>query len=114
MFLLVIVHVVVSLMLIFIILLQAGRSGMTMGLGGSSETIFGTQGGTLLTRLTAGAAIIFMCTSIALTLLTSQKWQESVISDQESPSPVSEPAAPESPAPAPETPQSLPPDTGGK
>jgi preprotein translocase subunit SecG len=61
-------HIIVSLGLIFVVLLQSGK-GTDMGavFGGSSSTIFGSRGaGNFLTRLTTGMAIVFMITSLTL------------------------------------------------
>jgi len=67
--LVVILHVIVSVALILIILLQTGKGadiGAVFG-GGSSQTLFGSSGPTsFLSRLTAAAAVIFMCTSLYL------------------------------------------------
>src|SRR5512142_1204050 len=67
--LIVILHVIVSVALILIILLQTGKGsdiGAVFG-GGSSQTLFGSTGpATLLSKLTAGAAIVFMVTSLFL------------------------------------------------
>jgi preprotein translocase subunit SecG len=63
------VHVIACIILVLVVLLQAGK-GADMGavFGGASSTIFGSSGaGSFLTRLTTGAAIIFMATSLALT-----------------------------------------------
>jgi preprotein translocase subunit SecG len=63
-----IIHVIVSIGLILVVLLQTGK-GAEMGavFGGSSATIFGSSGaGNLLTRLTTGMAIVFMMTSLSL------------------------------------------------
>ena len=63
-----ILHVVVSIGLIFVVLLQTGK-GADIGavFGGSSSTIFGSSGaGNFLTRLTTGMAIVFMITSLTL------------------------------------------------
>ena len=57
-----IVHVTACLVLILTVLLQAGK-GADIGavFGGASTTIFGSSGaGNFLTRLTTGAAIVFM------------------------------------------------------
>ena len=62
---LIILHVLVCIILILIVLLQAGK-GANMGaaFGGSSQTVFGSSGaGTFLGKLTAGVAIVFMLTS---------------------------------------------------
>jgi len=67
--LIVILHVVVCIAMILIILLQTGKGsdiGAVFG-GGSSQTLFGSTGPTsFLSKLTAGAAIIFMITSLVL------------------------------------------------
>jgi len=67
--LIVILHIVVSVALILVILLQTGKGsdiGAVFG-GGSSQTLFGSTGPTsFLSKLTAGAAIVFMLTSLFL------------------------------------------------
>ncbi|MDO8445976.1 MAG: preprotein translocase subunit SecG [Deltaproteobacteria bacterium] len=70
-----IIHVLVALSLILVVLLQGGK-GADMGaaFGGASQTIFGSSGAaTFLGRLTAAAAIIFMITSLSLTMIGSSK-----------------------------------------
>jgi preprotein translocase subunit SecG len=63
-------HIIVSVFLIFVILLQPGKAdGMAAfgGGGGSSNTVFGGRGSvTFLSKVTAGCAILFMITSLAL------------------------------------------------
>ena len=64
-----IVHVLACVVLVLTVLLQAGK-GADIGavFGGASTTIFGSSGaGNFLTRLTTGAAIVFMATSLTLT-----------------------------------------------
>jgi preprotein translocase subunit SecG len=67
--LIVVLHVIVSIAMILIILLQTGKGsdiGAVFG-GGSSQTLFGSTGPTsFLSKLTAGAAIVFMVTSLLL------------------------------------------------
>ena len=68
---LIFMHVSVCIALILIVLLQKGK-GADMGaaFGGSSQTVFGSAGATsFLHKLTAGAAIIFMLTSLILAFL---------------------------------------------
>jgi len=68
----VVLHVIVCLILIAVVLLQAGK-GAEMGaaFGGSSQTIFGSRGAaTFLSKLTVGAAVIFMVTSLTLSMLS--------------------------------------------
>jgi len=76
-----IVHVVVCFFLIAIVLLQHGK-GADIGatFGGSSQTVFGTEGPTpLLNKITTFSAIIFMMTSIALAYYSSNVGRGSVI-----------------------------------
>jgi len=64
-----VIHVLTCFLLVVIVLLQTGK-GADMGAvfgGGSSSTIFGSSGaGNLLTRVTTGAAVVFMGTSLTL------------------------------------------------
>lgn len=91
-----ILHVVVSFALILIVLLQTGK-GAEMGAGfggGSNQTIFGSRGAaTFLSKVTTGAAVIFMLTSLSLAYLTSQR-TGSVIRET---APAAAPAAPSAP-----------------
>ncbi len=68
----VVVHVIVSLFLIGVILVQQGRSADLAGAfgGQGSQTAFGPRAAAnVLTRLTTWSAIIFMFTSLTLTIL---------------------------------------------
>jgi preprotein translocase subunit SecG len=68
----VVVHVIVSLFLIGVVLLQQGRSADLAGAfgGQGSQTAFGPRAAAnVLTRLTTWSAVIFMCTSLTLTIL---------------------------------------------
>ena len=70
-----IVHVVVCLFLIIVVLLQSGKSADIAGAFGGmgSQTAFGPRGtATALSRLTTWCAIIFMLTSITLTILSGR------------------------------------------
>ncbi len=68
----VVLHVLVSLFLIGVVLLQQGRSADLAGAfgGQGSQTAFGPRAAAnVLTRLTTWSAIIFMLTSLSLTIL---------------------------------------------
>ncbi len=90
-------HILVSVLLIVIILLQPGRGGGGMGAvfgGGSSTSVFGGRGATtFLSKATGVLAGIFMILSVAIALTGSER---SVTSDtpEEAPAPVSAPAQP--------------------
>ena len=69
------IHVIVSLVLICVILLQAGRGGgLSESFGGSStQTIFGTKTSVFLVRVTAASAIIYIFTCLILGVMTSHR-----------------------------------------
>ena len=71
-----IIHVFVCLVLVIVVLLQSGQSGdIAAAFGGSgSQTAFGPRGAaTILTKATTWCAIIFMVTSITLSVMASRK-----------------------------------------
>jgi len=71
-----IVHIIVSLFLIIVVLLQSGQSGdITAAFGGmGSQTAFGPRGAaTVLSKATTWSAIIFMVTSITLSVYASRR-----------------------------------------
>lgn len=69
-----VLHVAVAVCLILSVLLQAGKAGgMGAAFGGSSDTMFGTRGPVnFLSKVTTGAAVLFMVTSLLLTYIGSQ------------------------------------------
>lgn len=83
--LLVILHVVVCLFLIGVVLLQQGKSAdLASAFGGQgTQTAFGPRGtANLFTRLTTWSAILFMLTSIGLTILLSRSNNRSVLAGE--------------------------------
>ena len=93
-----IIHVIVSIGLILVVLLQTGKADMGAVFGGSSSTIFGSSGaGNFLTKLTTGMAIVFMMTSLTLGYFAGHK-PSTTIFDSRTPTPQTTPAAPEAPA----------------
>jgi preprotein translocase subunit SecG len=71
----IVLHLAVCLFLIFIILIQSSK-GAEMGaaFGGSNQTLFGSRGAaTFLSKLTTGAAILFMITSLTLAIMAVRK-----------------------------------------
>ena len=93
----IIVHVLVSLGLILVVLLQTGKADMGAVFGGSSSTIFGSSGaGNFLTRLTTGMAIVFMITSLALGYLSGHR-PSATIFDSRTPAHQTTPAPSQTP-----------------
>lgn len=80
------VHVLVCAVLIIVVLLQHGKSAdiaATFG-GAGSQTAFGPRGtATLLSKVTTWCAIIFMLTSISLTLLATRTYSSNSIMKNE-------------------------------
>lgn len=73
--LLTIVHVVVCLFLIVVILLQSGKAADLAGAFGGmgSQTAFGPRGSaTLLSKATTISTIIFMLTSMSLSIVATK------------------------------------------
>ena len=95
-----ILHIIVAFIMVGVILLQSGK-GAEIGaaFGGSSQTVFGARGAsTMLSKLTAITATIFMVTSLTLAIMSKQKNYSSTIG-LDKPAPAQ--AAPAAPEPAP-------------
>ena len=91
------IHVIVCLFLIGVILLQQGRSADLAGAfgGQGSQTAFGPRAAAnLLTRLTTWSAVIFMLTSISLTVLYVRSSGSHSVLHGTTSTPISAPAKP--------------------
>lgn len=76
-------HFIVCIALIAIVLLQAGKGGGMAGIfgGGGSDQIFSAPSGmAFIKKVTVVCAVVFMLTSLTLTLLSSRISMASVIS----------------------------------
>ncbi|MDY0352303.1 MAG: preprotein translocase subunit SecG [Desulfobulbaceae bacterium] len=103
--LLIIIHILVCFFLIGIVLLQHGK-GADIGatFGGSSQSLFGTEGPLpLLNKITTLAAIVFMGTSITLAYLSANRSTGTVMEEVKIETPLQQ-QAPSEPivVPAPE------------
>src|SRR5512137_1415792 len=82
---LVIVHIIVSVALIAVVLLQSGKGaemGASFGASGS-QSVFGAGGGnTFMSKMTTGAAIIFMLTSLTLAYFSGKSGSSSIMSSK--------------------------------
>lgn len=103
-----IVHVLVSIFLVLIVLIQTGR-GAELGaaFGGMGQATYGRTQGTFLTKLTTGLAVVFMSTSLSLAFISSEQPTRSIITTPQAPVEQSAPgtppagqAAPQAEAPA--------------
>jgi preprotein translocase subunit SecG len=99
---LIILHVIISLFLILVVLVQQGKGADLAGAfgGGGSQTAFGARGATtLLHKLTTGFFVAFVLTSLALGILQGRP-RGSVMSG----SPAATSTAPATPAKPPAAP----------
>ena len=101
------VHIIVCAFLIIVVLLQSGQSGdIAAAFGGmGSQTAFGTRtAATVLTKATTWAAIIFMVTSITLSIFAARRSHRtgSVLEGTLSAPTKSAPPAQKPPAPEPQ------------
>ena len=69
-----VIHVFTCVLLVLVVLVQQGKGAeISASFGGSSQTVFGSSGGAnFFTRFTQGAAAVFMCTSVILTIMGGQ------------------------------------------
>jgi preprotein translocase subunit SecG len=93
------VHIIACLVLIAVVLLQTGKGaemGASFGSSGS-QSVFGAGGGTtFLSKITAGAAVVFMLASLMLAYVSGLPSTSSIMSGK-----VSAPPAEKAPAQAP-------------
>jgi preprotein translocase subunit SecG len=112
-FVLVTLHIVICALLIAVIMLQSGEAADLAGAfgGAGSQTAFGPRGAaTFLSKATTWCAIMFMLTSMALTMHVNNTEASagSSILQQFSKTSKSAPAVPPPAAPAPVTPMPTP------
>jgi len=103
---LIVLHIIVAFIMVGVILLQSGK-GAEIGaaFGGSSQTVFGARGAsTMLSKLTAIAATIFMVTSLTLAIMSKQRNYASTLGLDKPPAAAPATPASEAPAPAPASP----------
>ena len=110
-------YILVAVVMQLAILLQQGKGGDIASAfgGGSSQAAFGARtGATVLSKVTTGAAVLFMLGALALSILGQRGGTGSVVSGTAAPrAPATAPAVPKpaAPAPTPPTQQSAPAQT---
>ena len=98
---LIVIHVLVCFFMVVIVLLQHGK-GASIGasFGGSSQTVFGTEGPLpLMNKITTTAAVVFMVTSVSLAWYSSRVGDGSVMERVRTPAAGYEEVAPDSDEP---------------
>jgi preprotein translocase subunit SecG len=71
--LIIVIHLIVCLLLIGIILIQAGRGGGLVDSFSGVESMFGTKTNTFLTRTTTVLSIMFFITCLSLAFLSARQ-----------------------------------------
>ena len=67
-------HIIVCVVLVILILLQAGKEGMGVIFGGGNTSVFGSSGaGGMLAKMTAFMAVVFVVTSLSYTYVTRSR-----------------------------------------
>ncbi len=103
-------HVIVCVILVLVVLLQSSRGADLAGAfgGGATQTAFGSRGpASFLSKMTTVAAVIFMVTSIVLSMITAPTTESKSILEtgKQTAQPVNREKAPSQPpvtAPTPE------------
>ncbi len=118
-----IVHILVCIFLIIVVLLQSGKAADLAGAFGGmgSQTAFGPRGSaTLLSKATTVSAVVFMVTSLALSIMATKRagFSATVLDGASAPTqqqsrpaqaPAPVPAAPSSGGPSQTVPLNIPP-----
>jgi len=94
---LLIFHIIVSLLLIGVVLLQSGKGASLSNIfgGGGMETVFGAETSVILNRITSILAIIFIINSILLATLPGKLTTRSILQQEiQKEQPILPPASP--------------------
>jgi len=76
------IHILVCIGLILLVLLQAGKGaglGNLFGGGGGDQLFSAPSGSAFIRKVTTGMAIVFICTSITLTIMASNRNRRSLL-----------------------------------
>jgi preprotein translocase subunit SecG len=95
------IHVIVCIFLVIVVLLQSGKSAdVAAAFGGmGSQTAFGPRSAAnVLTKATTWSAVLFMVTSITLSVMMSRHSSNSVMQGVKAPKQTTAPAQPGAPS----------------
>lgn len=81
---LLILHILISLLLIFAVLIQSGKGSSMANIfgGGGMETVFGAETPAIMNRITAFLAIMFIITSLLLAVLPGKLTTKSILKEE--------------------------------
>src|SRR3989344_5119637 len=90
-------HIIVCIGLILVVLFQAGKGaglGNLFGGGGGDQLFSAPSGSAFIRKLTTGMAVVFVVTSLTLTIITSRRSQRSLLEQVPMPQGGQNPVAP--------------------
>jgi preprotein translocase subunit SecG len=76
------VHIIVCIGLILVVLFQAGKGaglGNLFGGGGGDQLFSAPSGSAFIKKVTTGMAVVFVLTSLTLTVITTRRSQRSLM-----------------------------------
>lgn len=81
---LLVVHLIAALLLIGAVLIQSGKGSSQANIfgGGGMETVFGAETPTILNKITATLAIVFMITCLLLATIPGKLTQRSILQEE--------------------------------
>jgi preprotein translocase subunit SecG len=91
------VHIIVCVGLILVVLFQAGKGaglGNLFGGGGGDQLFSAPSGSAFIRKVTTGMAVVFVITSLGLTILTGRRTSSSLLDQVPIPSGPTPPVAP--------------------
>ena len=88
------IHLIVCLLLIAVVLIQAGRGGGLVDSFSGVESMFGTKTNTFLTRTTTILAILFFLTCFSLALLSARQSRSLIRKEASIPEKITQPSPP--------------------
>ncbi|MCM8785344.1 MAG: preprotein translocase subunit SecG [Candidatus Omnitrophica bacterium] len=81
---LLIIHILISLFLIFSVLIQSGKGSSMSNIfgGGGMENVFGAETPAILNKITSFLAIMFIITSVLLAIIPGKLTMKSILKEE--------------------------------
>jgi preprotein translocase subunit SecG len=77
-------HIIISLLLIFVVLIQSGKGSSMSNIfgGGGMETVFGAETPAIMNKITAFLATMFIITSVLLAIIPGKLTTKSILKEE--------------------------------
>ena len=81
---LLVLHIIISLLLIFVVLIQSGKGSSMSNIfgGGGMETVFGAETPAIMNKITAFLATMFIITSVLLAIIPGKLTTRSILKEE--------------------------------